>query len=82
MIVLDFDFFPETRLILLVAKELKIPTVEIQHGVYSGEKQLVSGLYADYVFVWGEYFKNLYLKSKIKEKSKYAYLGILILLIN
>ncbi len=75
LIVLDFDFFPETRLILLVAKELKIPTVEIQHGVYSGEKQLVSGLYADYVFVWGEYFKNLYLKSKIKEKEQIRILG-------
>lgn len=75
LIVLDFDFFPETRLISLVAQELEIPTVEIQHGVYSAGKKLVSGRYADYVFVWGNYFKNLYLKSKIKQKQEIHILG-------
>ncbi len=29
----------------------------------------------DYVFVWGEYFKNLYLKSKIKQNQKIRILG-------
>ncbi len=73
-ILLDFDHFPETRLMTLVAKDLEIPTIEIQHGIYSKGK-LFSGYYVDYVFVWGEYFKNLYLESKIKEDQKICILG-------
>jgi len=75
LIILDFDFFPETRLMTLVAKELEIPTIEIQHGIYSGKRKLVSGNSVDYVFVWGEYFNNLYLESKVKQKQEIRILG-------
>ncbi|KYC46482.1 MAG: hypothetical protein APG11_01865 [Candidatus Methanofastidiosum methylothiophilum] len=75
LIVLNHDFTTDTKLVALVAKELEIPTVEIQHGIYSGKGTIVPGNYADYVFVWGEYFKNLYLASKIKQDREIRILG-------
>ncbi len=36
---------------------------------------MVPGNYVDYVFVWGEYFRNLYLKSKIKQNREIRILG-------
>ncbi|MBP1945335.1 hypothetical protein [Methanobacterium petrolearium] len=75
LIVLNHDFTTDTKLVSLVAKELGIPTVEIQHGIYSGKGTIVPGNYADYVFVWGEYFKNLYLASKIKQDREIRILG-------
>jgi len=75
LIILDFDHFPETRLMSMVAKKLEIPTIEIQHGVYSGKGKLVSGIFVDYVFVWGEYFKNLYLRNKKNQNPEIRILG-------
>jgi hypothetical protein len=66
IIVLPHDALPDTRAIVLVAKKLGIPTVEIQHGIYQSNSLLPTGLYVDYVFVWGKYFKRLYLKQKIR----------------
>lgn len=75
VIILSHENTPETRLMALVSKELGIPTVEIQHGAYSGKEKIVTGYYVDYVFVWGEYFKNLYLKSKAKKNREIKILG-------
>ena|GEM_PF-1578026 len=75
LIILDFDHFPETRLMTMVAKKLEIPTIEIQHGIYSGKGKLVSGNYVDYVFVWGEYFKDLYLRNKKNQTPEIRILG-------
>jgi len=74
IIILNHDFTSDTKLVALVARELGIPTVEIQHGIYS-DKKIVPGKYADYVFVWGDYFKNLYLKSKMKQNREIKVLG-------
>jgi hypothetical protein len=74
IIILNHDFTTDTKLMALVAKELGIPIVEIQHGIYS-DKKMVPGKYVDYVFVWGTYFKNLYLKSKLKQDSEIRVLG-------
>jgi len=75
LIILNHDFTTETRMIALVARELGVPTVEIQHGLYSGKKKIFTGKYVDYVFVWGEFFKNLYLKSELKQGSAIKVLG-------
>lgn len=60
LIVLNHDHYPETRAIILVANELNIPTVEIQHGIYQKSIPIITGNYVDYVFVWGDYFRKLY----------------------
>ncbi|BDZ71515.1 hypothetical protein [Methanobacterium petrolearium] len=75
VIILSHDHTPETRLMVLVARELGITTVEIQHGIYSRKEKIFAGQYVDYVFVWGEYFKNLYLKSNVKHNQEVKILG-------
>jgi len=74
LVVVHDDIFPISRAITLVAKDLGIPTVEIQHGIYLS-KYTPTGIEADYVFVWGEYFKNLYLNNQIKPPQKLKILG-------
>ncbi len=75
MIVLDNDSLPDARAVILVAKKLGVPTVEIQHGIYKSNSILPTGRCVDYVFVWGEYFKRLYLKQKIRPSKTIKVLG-------
>lgn len=75
VIVLNSDATPVGRLILLSASELGIPTVEIQHGIYKANSVIPTGIHADYVFVWGKYFKNLYVDGKIRDSSAIKILG-------
>jgi hypothetical protein len=74
IIVLDNDLFPLYRAVTLVAREIGIPTVEIQHGIYQHD-YIPTGREADYVFVWGKRFKDIYLKNKIKDPDKIKILG-------
>lgn len=74
IMVLNEDATLESRAIILVCKEMGIPTVEIQHGVYDNSL-IATGIYVDYVFVWGEYFKNLYLNQNIKNEKNIKILG-------
>ena len=74
VLIVNSDALPTGRALVLVSKELGIPTVEIQHGIYQSNF-LPTGRYVDYVFVWGEYFKNLYINQEIKPPSKLKVLG-------
>ncbi len=74
-IVLSGDFTPIQRAIVLVSKRLGIPTLEIQHGIYNSYHPLVTGIVADYVLVWGKYFKDLYLDKGCKTAEKVYILG-------
>jgi hypothetical protein len=74
-IVLLDDALPDSRAIICVSKELGIPTVEIQHGIYFSDSIINTGKYSDYLFVWGEYFKNLYVKNKIRNGKNIRILG-------
>ena len=66
--------FPINRAIVLVAHELNIPTIEIQHGIYMSNN-LPKGREVDYTFVWGEYFKDMYVKNSIKSLDQIRILG-------
>jgi hypothetical protein len=61
-IVLWNDIVPIERAIILVSKKLGIKTLEIQHGAYDSFN-LETGKVADYVLVWGKYFKDLHIKQ-------------------
>lgn len=74
VIVLNDDALPIHRAIVLVARELGIPTVEIQHGIYVG-KFVTTGREADYLFVFGRHFKDFYVKNKIKDPKHIKILG-------
>jgi len=74
-IVLRTDSFPTDRAVILAARELGVPTINIQDGIYQSRLPLIHGRAADYVFVWSEYFKRLYLKQKIRPSSTIKILG-------
>lgn len=75
VVVLNDDALPPSRALILVSKKLGIPTVEIQHGIYQAKHMIPTGKYSDYLFVWGEYFKNIYLDEKIRDKKAIKILG-------
>jgi len=74
IVILD-DALPDSRAIIWVSNELGIPTVEIQHGIYCSDPLIPTGRYSDYLFVWGKYFRNIYIKNKIRNKKTIKILG-------
>ena len=74
-LILWDDVNPIERLFLYVCKKLKIPTINVQHGFYSSNENLVNGLDTDYIFVWGEHFKRLYLDKNIGTDKSIKVLG-------
>ena len=75
LIILNHDFTTDVKLMALVAHELGVPTIEIQHGMYSGKDRVLSGNNVDFVFVWGKYFKELYLNSQNRQERQIRILG-------
>ena len=74
-IILGNDSLPIERALVLVAKKLKIPTIVIQHGHHTSNIPLYDGKIADYILVWGEYLKNLYIKNGIRKPDDLYILG-------
>ncbi len=74
-IVLWNDIFPIERAMVLASKKLGITTLEIQHGVYDPSRSLETGKVVDYVLVWGQYFKDLYVKQDKRKKEAIYILG-------
>jgi len=74
-IVLHNDSFPIERALVLVGKKLKISTIVIQHGQYDSTTPLTDGKVADYILVWGKYFKDLYIKNGIRKPNDLYILG-------
>jgi hypothetical protein len=68
IIVINDSIYPINRALILVARKIKIPTVEIQHAIYPLSLPLIESR-ADYVFVWGESFKQMYLNQGAKSDS-------------
>ncbi len=74
-IILTNDHLPIERAIVLVGKKLKIPTIIVQHGAFTPRSLLSDGKFADYVFVWGQYFKDLYTEKNGRKPGKIHILG-------
>jgi len=75
VVVLWDDMHPAERMVLYVCKELNIPTINIQHGYYDENDPIVVGIDTDYVFVWHEYFKNMYVSKGVKAENAVRVLG-------
>ncbi len=75
IIVLNDSVYPINRAIIQVSKELGIRTIEIQHAIYPIKAKLLPGLGADFVYVWGDYFKEMYEKQKIRNDDSIKILG-------
>lgn len=72
-IMLSSNSLPIERAIILASKKLGITTMEIQIGINAQSSSLSQA--ADYVLVWGEYFKGLYVKLKIRSPEDIYILG-------
>jgi len=74
-VVLVNDSFAIERSIILVCRKLSITTIVIQHGLYQAGNLLSDGLAADYILVWGQYFKDMYVKQGIRKDEEVYVLG-------
>ena len=74
-IILRNDSLLTERAIVLASKKLGITTIVIQHGIYQSTSPLTDGKVADYVLVWGQYFKDLYVKNGIRRPEEVYVLG-------
>lgn len=72
-VVLWNDIVPIERAIALASKKLGITTLEIHHGIYNEIVPMETGKVADYVLVWGKYFKDLYVQ-RYKRKPEDIYI--------
>lgn len=75
LIVLNDAVFPINRAIIQVSNELGIYTIEIQHAIYPTETKILPGVGADFVYVWGTLFKNMYKHPKIRDDNSVKILG-------
>lgn len=74
-VVLWSDIFPIERAIVLVCKKLGILTLGVQHGIFQSTLSLTGGKMLDYFLVWGQYFKDLFIKQGIKKPEEIYILG-------
>ncbi|RJX18365.1 MAG: hypothetical protein C4575_10785 [Desulforudis sp.] len=76
-VVLPNDSLFLERAILYGAKKCNIPTVTIQHGLFmaASKASIVDGHYTDYMLVWGEFFKKMFISRNIAPASRIYVLG-------
>lgn len=74
-IIMSPDSLPIERAIVLAAKKLGIATIAIQHALYGPSFQMFDCEVADYILVWGKYYKDLYLERKIRNPEDIYILG-------
>ena len=76
-IVLKNDSFFLERAVIFAARSVGIQTITIQHGLFmrSTEPHVFDGYWTDHMFVWSEYFKDLYRTLKILPEESVHILG-------
>ena len=75
-IVLCNDILPIESAVVLVSKKLGIATIEIQHGMYTESVMpTTTRSVVDHLLVWGEHFKDLYVRANIRKPEDVYILG-------
>ncbi len=76
-VVLSNDSLFLERAILYGAKKCNIPSVTIQDGLFmaASKPSIVHGHYTDYMLVWGEFFKKMFISRNIAPASRLYVLG-------
>jgi len=75
-LIVESDSLPPHRMLILAAKQAQIKTICILHGVITSTcpATLLDGQYADYIFVYDDYQKNILINAGI-ESSKIRIFG-------
>jgi hypothetical protein len=66
------------RCMILAARAAGIPSFVIQHGLYMSDQadaRIIGGNWADYVFVWGEFFADMFVQARIVKPERVKLLG-------
>lgn len=74
-IVLWNDCFPLDRALILEARKKNIPTIQIQVGLHISTYQPENGREADFIFVWGDFFRDMYDQYNVRDKKNIYTLG-------
>ncbi len=69
LIVVTNDVVPFEKMLISVAEEYGIPTLSIQHGMFSGEDYLYKPIKTTKMAIWGEITKKWLLKNKEDENK-------------
>ena len=70
LIILTEDMLPNNVILLSVAREMHIPSITYMHGLISPNPDFLFGCQTDYFWVWGQYFKDKYIKYKLKNENE------------
>ena len=74
-IVLTNDSLSVERAIILGSKKSGIPAIDIFHGVGPIANKMTDGQVADYIWVWGNYLRNAYIKQKFRKAEEIYVFG-------
>jgi len=74
-IILGDDCLPIAKAVILVSRKLKIPTILIQCGHATSNIPVDYGKRADYILVWGKYYKTFFIKNSIRKPDDLYILG-------
>ena len=70
VIFLKHDSLFVERAIITAARQLGIPTVMVQHGIFTKVSpiRLWGGTWVDHIMTWGDYFTDYFVRTGISEK--------------
>jgi hypothetical protein len=76
-IILSNDSLFLERVIAYAARNVGIKIVTLQDGLFmdSSPSHIYHGRYSDFIMLWGEYFKEVYLKNKVCDPSRIIVMG-------
>lgn len=74
-VIFPQDSLPLERMIISACKEMGIPTINIQDGIYQLGSSPLHGKAADYIFVWGDLFKKYYIDNNINNADRIFVIG-------
>ncbi|MCX6723781.1 MAG: hypothetical protein NT155_01240 [Candidatus Staskawiczbacteria bacterium] len=74
-IVLTYDVFPIERAIVMIGRKLGIPVLVIQHAIHNMPNPVLDFKTAEYVLVWGNYFKEICLTKNMRKPENVYVLG-------
>lgn len=76
-VVLENDSLFMERALVLAARNLRIPTFTIQHGLFmkAASPHILDGHSTDYMLVWGDFFRKLYVDKGILSPKQIEILG-------
>jgi len=74
-VIFPQDSFPLERMIICACREMGVPTINIQDGIYQLTAPPLHGKATDYIFVWGNLFKEYYVDNNVQNADNIFVIG-------